>query len=444
MLTQLRRPGLWHAHAQATILFVLVSCAGVACKGPSAESSVDDASPSPQAKAEPAPLATPPSAAAAAAPTATSTDGGVALGPLRADRALAPDAPREVVRETPGKDAPRELAGYALQATVRTGEGPPTPKTPEVNTAAIDTARRRTEMHVAIELSQTRARLVLSGGFVLPQGTEFRSRWDAYGHVLLWPGEDTYRVVPPGALRALLGERRLDVAPVSHATTVSTGEGPHKLGLSTRRVEITTRAAKATLELATLRDAGGGGPLLCRFLLDLMSAPPSTNACAGDEIPLRAELRWTTRGTLTFEVTSVTRRADFAPQELAAPPSAATFSAAPLPSAPSEVLVPKSELAALRTGPSDVPSPAQAQSDAQAPPPESGLLLVNTTDELRVGWIDGFAAAWVAPGGRALLSSLPRGRYVVQWRTFLGDSWEPAAAVFAPGVTDASGPRSSL
>jgi hypothetical protein len=418
------------------VALALAMLAAAACKAP--PSDAPNASPSPQAKAEPAPLATPPSAAAAAA-MASGIDGGSPPEPLRADRALPPDVPREVAREPGAKEQPRDLAGYALQAIVRTGEGPGAPKAPEVNGVAIDAAKRRTEARLAIELSPSRARFVLSGGFVLPQGTELRARADRYGHLLLWPGEGTYRVVAPGALRALLGERRLDVAPLSHASTSAAGEGTRRLGLPTRRVEIATRAAKAIFEIASVRDAGEGGVLLCRWLLDLMSAPPATSTCANDEVPLHAELRWTTRGALSLDVISLSRRVDLAAQELATPPAAAVFTAAPAPQALSDVLLARSELGSLRNAPTEAYQ-ANAK-DAQAPLPESGLVLVNSSDELKVAWLDGFAAAWVAPGGRAWLPSLVRGRYGLEWRTFLGDSWEPAEAVFVPGISDASGAR---
>ena len=70
---------------------------------------------------------------------------------------------------------------------------------------------------MAIEASQTRARFVLSGGFVLPQGTELRRASTATGTSSSCPARTAYRVAEPGALRALLGERRLDVAPLSAA-----------------------------------------------------------------------------------------------------------------------------------------------------------------------------------------------------------------------------------
>jgi hypothetical protein len=356
---------------------------------------------------------------------------------MRSDRALPADTPREASRELgakdPGRDS-RDLAGYALQAVLRSGDGPPALKGPEVNTLAIDAARRKTEARIAVEASQTRARFVLAGGFVLPAGTELRARLDRYGHLLLLPGEDTYRIAEPGALRALLGERRLDVAPLSAADVTPGGEGARRLNLRTRRVDVSTRAGKATLELAAFRDAGDAGTLVCRLLLDLVSAPPSTSPCANDEIPLHAELRWTTQGSLAFDVTSITRRVDLPVQELAAPPSSAAFAPEPLVRLAGEPLLTKGDLASLRNGPIDVP-PAAAR-DAQASPPESGLVLINSSDELRVAWLDAVPVAWVAPGGRVALPALVRGRYVLQWRTFLGEAWEVPETIVVPGTSE--------
>jgi hypothetical protein len=430
-------------------LGVLVSLAAGACKGAAFDPL--DAAPSPQASAEPAPLANVPA-------TATNTggaDAGPPPEPLRSDRALPTDIPHEATRDLwpdgtsaivvqraqRPKEAARdtkELAGYALQAVFRAGEGPAPPKGPEVNLSAIEAAKRRTEARLAIEASQTRARFVLSGGFVLPQGTELRARVDRYGHVVIWPGESTYRVAEPGALRALLGERRLDVAPLSPATvTTPMGEGGRRLNVRTRRVELSTRAAKASLELASFRDAGDGGLLVCRLLLDLMNASPSTAACSVDDIPLHAEIRWTTQGALAFDVTSIVRRVDLSPQELAAPPASTTFEAGPPTPLPGEALVSRADLAAFRSAPVDV-APTSVR-DAQPPPPDMGLLVINSSDELRVAWLDGVAVAWVAPGGREWLSSLVRGRYLLQWRTFLGDAWDPPRTITVPGSSDVGG-----
>jgi hypothetical protein len=434
----------WHARLGAVLAgsaFLLA-----ACKGAPVE--LLDAAASPQATAEPAPLA-PTTAGGTAAATSTGADGAAVAEPLRSDRGLAPDQPRgEPARESAGKESARDakdVVGYALQAVLRSGEGAGPPKAPEVSVVAIDSAKRKTEARLAIELSSTRERIVLSGGFVLPQATELRARDDRYGHLLLWPGEGTYRVAEPGALRALLGERRLDVAPLSRAEIISTSEGPRRLNVRTRRVEVSTRAAKATLELATFRDAGDGGVLLCRMLFDLMSAtvaPPSPAACTTDEIPLHAELRWTTRGMLAFDVTSIARRTDLPATDLAAPPAGLVFVTTAPPPSMAEPLLQRAELSAFRTGPVDIALPAMR--DAQASPPDSGLVLVNSSDELRVAWLDGVAAAWVAPGGRVALSSLPRGRYVLEWRTFLGDAWDPPEPAVVPGTSESAAGRAQF
>jgi hypothetical protein len=395
-----------------------------------------DPAPSPQASAEPTPLANVP----AAATTTVADDAGPTPEPLRSDRPLSADSPHET-RETSLKEAardPKELAGYALQAVVRTGESPAAVKGAETNLSAIEAARRKTEARVSIEASQTRARFILSGGFVLPQGTELRARADRYGHLVLWPGEETYRVAEPGSLRALLGERRLDVAPLLQAIVTPVPEAGHRLNVRTRRLEVWTRAARASFELASFRDAGEGGVLVCRLLLDLMNAPPSTAVCTSDEVPLHAELRWTTKGALTFDVTSIARRADLSAQDLAAPPAQAAFETRPPAQIGGEALVSRADLAAFRTAPAD-PGPVAAR-DAQSPAPESGLELVNSSDELRVAWLDGVPVAWVAPGGGQWLQSLVRGRYALQWRTFLGDAWEPPRNVAAPGRTDVNVP----
>jgi hypothetical protein len=64
------------------------------------------------------------------------------------------------------------------------------------------------------------------------------------------------------------------------------------------------------------------------------------------------------------------------------------------------------------------------------------LTLVNSTDELRFAWLDGVAIAWLAPGGRIDVPGLVVGRYVLEWRTFLGDAIEPAATISLPTTSD--------
>jgi hypothetical protein len=417
------------------LLAVLATALLIACKGAAADP--PDAAQSPQASAEPTPLAN----VAAAANATSNAAGGALPEPMRADRELATDVPRETGREPLAKDPlrdPKELSGYEIGLVVHAGEGPAAAKGAELNAAAIEAARRKTEARITVEASQSRARFVFSGGFVVPPGTELRARVDRYGHLLFWPGEQSYRVVEPGALRALLGERRLDVAPESPVQVASVGDGARRLNRPTRRVELATRAGKATLDLGTFRDAGDGGTLVCRFLVDLMGGAPAGSPCASDELPLHAEIRWSTQGTLVIEAVGVWRRVDLSVADLAAPPPSTWFAMGAPPGSEGEVLLPRADLAAFRTAPVDVPPGRIA--DGGPPPPESGLFLANLGDVPRIAWIDGVAAAWVGPGGRVMLSSLLRGRYIFQWRTPLGDGWEPPQTVTAPGRVELPSP----
>lgn len=422
-----------------------------ACKGGAQSSEPVDAPASPQATAEPAPLAQAPTSPPSGAPIQTNPEAGPPPQPMRGDQDLPVDVPREPSKEKEqARDTPkdlresRDLAGWSMQAVLRPSDVAGAPKAGEVNERALDVVRKKTEPRLLVDLSQTRMRMILaSAGFALPVDTEVRARLDRYGHVLLLPREGTYRVVAPGALRALFGERRLDVAPLVAAEISPAGEGPRRFGFRTRKVEVSTRAAKASFEIAVVKDAGEGGPLLCRALLDLMNAPPSTPLCATDDIPVRAELRWTTKGAIVLEAQTLVRRTDLATNAMAAPPASVSFAASPIPAVGADVMLSRAELASLRTNAIELPP---SPPDAAAPRAESGLVLVNGTDQLRFAWIDGVAAAWIAPGAREELPSLVRGRYVVQWRTFLGDAFEPGQLVSVPGTSeigmgDAGAPR---
>jgi len=260
---------------------------------------------------------------------------------------------------------------------------------------------------------------------VLPPDSEIRARSDRFGHLLVWSGATKYRPLAPGSLRALLGERRYDVAPLAAAEIVPSPEPGKRIAIKTRKVEVATRAAKASFEIGKLDALGEGGVLLCRFLLDLMNAPPQTPLCAQDELPMRAELRWTNRGSLGFDVTGVLRKTDLAMTPLLVPPANAELATEPLAMGVGVLLTPP-ELGAFRNGPIDLVPPP--------PPGTDGLLVVNGSVQLRMLYLDGVPIAWVAPGGRETIGGLVRGRYVAQWRTFLGDALDVPLVVTVPGA----------
>jgi hypothetical protein len=393
---------------------------------------------SPQAKAEPAPIASLPTAVGSSVvqPAALALDGGVVPQPLRADRAIPMD--------TTTKETTKEgIAGYTLTAVLRPSDVAPPAKGAE--NAALDAARKKTETRLTLDLAPTHARIVLGPGFVLPEKTELRQRIDRYGHVVFIPEEGVYRVAASGSLRAVLAERRLDVAPLSASELTHNGEGTRRLGRPTHKVEVLTRAAKATFEIGHLPELGDGGTLVCRSLLELMGAPPTTLLCGDGDVPLHAELHWTAldasppkggapppspglrtpgriAGVLTYDVLSITHRNDLMAASLAVPPPEASFVEAPFRLEGARLLLNKSDLVALR--------PVA---------PEASLALINSTDELRFVWLDGVAAAWVAPGNRIDVPGLVAGRYGLEWRTFLGDTIEPAETVTLPTKSDLGG-----
>ena len=399
---------------RSSLLAASACCLIWGCKS-SPQEAAQAASASPQASAEPAPIA-----AQLVASAGTSPDSGPPPAPLRGDRAL--DA------ENTGKDS----AGYTLSVVLRLPDAPAISSGPGVNTQAIDAIRKQNEPRFEIDLSPSRMRMQLSStGFLLPVDSEIRARLDRYGHLLVGGDGLSYHALAPGALRALVAERRTDVSPLSPAEVTSAGAGLKRLGYPTRKVEISDRAAKATLELARLPELGEGGALLVRVLLDLMSAAPSTPVTAADEVPLHAELRWSTRGAIFFDVTSVAKRTDLSAQQLAVPPTTARFVEGPLPFVAGELRVSEKDLATIHTGPTDVGPGAAAGVT-------SGVLtLINAHDTPRIAWVDGAPIAWVAPEGRLDVGPLPRGHYQVEWRTFLDDSGDPSKTVTVPNVPNA-------
>ncbi len=382
-----------------------------ACKTEAPKETPHAAQQSPQASAEPAPIATPLALSANASP-----EGGPPPTPMRGDLALDPES------------AGKELAGYTIGVVIRLPDAPAVPTGGAINTNVIDAIRKQNEPRFVIDLTPTRMRMQLtSPGFVLARDSELRSRLDRYGHLFFTPDLATYRVLAPGSLRALFGERRADVSPLSPADVTLKGDGPSRLGYHTRKAEVQSRAGKGKFEIARVPDLGDGGELVVRVLLDWMNAPPQVSVVGTDELPVHAELHWSTRGALFFEVTSIVKRVDLAAQALAVPPSGATFATGALPPIVGELRAEPKDLAALHTGPTDLgPEAASVTSGS--------LALVNARELPRFAWIDGAPVAWVAPEGRLDLSPLPRGRYQLEWRTFLDDAAEGPKTLTVPAL----------
>ncbi|HQY61815.1 MAG: hypothetical protein IPF92_08460 [Myxococcales bacterium] len=406
-----RRAPVSSASASALASAAALSLALAGCAKTPAPGEVQD-HPSPQAQVMPAPLANAQAVDSSIVEVDAGPDAGPPAVPLRAGEVLRADV-------APTKESP----AHVVELWFHTAESTGTPKLPEHNPAGIDLAKRRVERRARVELSQTRMRLQPEGqGFVFPRDLELRARADRLGHIAVLGTR--YRALAPGTLRALFADRRLDVGPLDQAEVSSKGEGPRRLGARTRRVEITARSAIVTLDLAHVADVGEGGVLLCRFLLDLANALPRTPACALEDVPLYAEFRWSTQGTLIIEASSFARRPDVLSSSLLAPPPLTAPSGELFPRERAGRMLSPQELRALRHG---------------DPTSNATLDLSNPTTGLSVVWLDGLPVAWVGAYGQLALDGLAPGRYQVAWRSALGDTASTSEAVAAPGAAALGG-----
>jgi len=393
--------------------------------------SATDAGASPNASILPSPLTAedPPELADAGIP-----DGPYGLLADSLGRLIVPDAsvpPPEVLRGdlpmTPETPFIKDLAGVSLEASFRLREVPAAPKGPEVAQDGIKTAAGLTAPKWKIDLTDTgRMRIVFaSRAMPLPMNSELRARTDRYGHVVLWPNATDYRVVPLGAIRTVLGERRIDVTPLSAGTTKPQGDGK-RWGLPTRKVEVLSALGSVRLELGKTTDVGEGGALLCRTLVEIIGVDPRTPVCVANEVPLSAAFAWQEGGGIDFEVTSLSKRTDLPTNEILVPPPGATYQSSGLPQSSAGVFLSREEVAAFRSAPLTLP-PIQ---DARVP--GEGFIAVNETDTLAYFFLDGVAVVAVPASEQRYVIGTTRGRYVTQWRTFLGDRIGPAKTVELP------------
>ena len=250
----------------------------IGCEKPPADP-LENATPSPNASILPAPLSSAGQPAAELqrlAGTArgarrlggkvTSSEAGVATPqPLRSDQPLDDDSLTQ-----------RELTGVTLEGEWRLRRFPPPPKAPEMNLAGLEAARKLTAPRMTIDLASVGRMRVIFESRALPLGeeSEIRSRSDRYGHVLVWPNGSRYRVLPPGAVRTVLGERRVDAIPLVRAQSSGRARGDAAAGFPTKKWELGTRTGKLALEQAKIVGAGEGGALFCRFLSEIVAIDP--------------------------------------------------------------------------------------------------------------------------------------------------------------------------
>ncbi len=388
----------------------------------------NDAGASPNASILPAPLAT------EAAPELLDAGTFVKQSPV-GDPSSRPDAgppppPPEPVRNEPlpaDSVSGREASGVTLQAAFRWRDVPAPLRAPEVSAEGLREAQKLTALTWKIDLSEAgRMRAVFtSHALFLPVRSEIRARADRYGHVVVWPNAALYRVIPPGALRALFGDRRVDVTPLVIAVARPQGEG-RRLGHSTRKIELASSLGTLKLELARVPEAGEGGPLLCRALVELIGVDPKVPTCQAGEVPLSAAYAWQEGGGVGFEVSALAKQADLGAQGLLTPPPSAGFTPSGLPTVLNDIFLTRDELSGLRNTAIPLPPP----SDPAVP--SDGFVAINHTDQLAYLLLDGIPVVAVPAASERYVVGPLRGRYVTQFRTFLGETVDPPQTVELP------------
>ena len=120
------------------------------------------------------------------------------------------------------------------------------------------------------------------------------------------------------------------------------------------------------------------------------------------------------------------RRTDYSPADFVVPPAGARYAPSGLPIAPGGIVLTREELASFRTGPLNLPP----STDASAP--GEGFVAVNQTDTLLYLLVDGVPVALVPPLAEKYVIGTVRGRYTIQWRTFLGEKIYPPTQIELP------------
>jgi hypothetical protein len=403
-----------------------------ACEPNGAPPGPGDASASPNASIFPKPLATePPDLLDAGAPD----DAGGGLQADPSGRPVAPDGgapPPESLRPaTPiaAEAVPytKDAAGVSLDAVFRWRDVPAPPRAPEVSADGLREANKLAALTLKIDLTDGgRMRAELTGrALPLPAHTEIRARTDHYGNLLFWPNAGEYRVIPPGALRPLLGERRVDTTPLSAGTARPQGEG-RRLGVAVRKLELSSSVATVKLELGKVSESGDGGALLCRAVVELGGIDPKTPVCQAGEVPLYAAYAWQEGGGIAFEVTALQKRTDLPANGMLVPAPGVRYAPAGLPSVPQGIFLTRDELAAFRTAPLALP-PVRDPSV-----PGEGFVAVNHADRLMYLLLDGVPVVAVPPQAERYVIGPPRGRYSAQWRSFLGEKVQAPTTVEMP------------
>ena len=353
-----------------------------------------------------------------------------APGALRAGTSSPVSQPRPWREDNP-PDAdsllPRDTAGATLKGQFVWFDVPPPAAVPEADGAAVKQLAEQTTLRVTIDLAAVgRMRLELqSPAFVVAPHTELRSRRESFGHLLVWPGQDSYRVLPVGTLWAVLAERRADVMPLVSADLEPQGEGSW-IGLATVRSRLMGPLGELRIEQAEVSDLSSGGELLCRLLVELVGAHPATAGCDSGLVPLRADYHWHEGGRFAFNVWSIIRHHELELGRLLVPPPGSTFRAQGYPRPEQPLIVSAAGLGRIRSKDVAAP-PAEAKSA-----PIKGLVAVNHSFLMKAVLVDGIPIAWLLPGAELDIPVLRPGKYSVGFRDFWGTHVRPPSLVHLP------------
>ncbi len=272
----------------------------------------------------------------------------------------------------------------------------------EEEEAEVASARVRRNLQVTAELDGTTAVVMTGGAFPVPQGSQLLARPDHLGHLLLWPDQATYRVLPPGSLPALLRERRVDVAPlVTPKVEKDEQTRERRFGGKVQRAVLNTERGTITLDRIEIADAPQAGAPLCRLIMEIAAAQALPKVCGAPWLPVRALYELNEEGKLEFVVDKLKIVTD-APSSVEVPPPRARFSSRELPALQPSFLR-GAELAAL------------TRND------ESGTLTVINREEVGAFvLLDNTPVGFVPPKGRSHIAGISKGGYEVALRDFFG------------------------
>ncbi len=387
--------------------------------------------------------------------TSPTTPGGSPAAPLSAAAKGLPGAtaasadPTKIVPLVAGIELPADTidgegAGLELLFEIRfTGTAPALAEHGAVASAvtAAQAARVGT-LRVVLGAGRMRARFG-AHTFALDEGMELRAERHRGGAIVV-TGPSTYRVLPVGAVRPLLAERRFDVIPLAPTQVVDSASGTHH-GRTTYRTRLATTfgtlvvdqiaapaskgvpVAKGDARVETGaeldRALEGSGEPLCRLLLELVASDRALVGlpCAEGLIPVRVEVSYASGGGIVIESTSL-REGTITHGDLAFPPSGARLGAMALadPKVAASAWLSNDLLLSLR---------------AKGEP--SNLEGSNKSPSLRIMFVDGIAIGLFTAGLERTVP-LRAGRYVVEWRTPIGELVERALTAEVPGRVTAA------